>query len=162
MIRKLFIGKLLSQEEVGEVSSDGVVYGGKGVHKEPIGFVDADGRVYKTDGNQRTYKGRVDLDGHIYTGEGALERKIGRVDAKGTVYGSPWGNAFPLGVETPIGQIRDDTLVSNPPLTLNLRDEILGDWRKTLFGENTSKPEPKPSRTLPEGAALLLLFQEKQ
>jgi hypothetical protein len=38
MIRKLFVGSFPQQKEVGEVSSDGTVYGGQGVHKEPIGL----------------------------------------------------------------------------------------------------------------------------
>ena len=42
---KLFTGQFPKQQEVGEMSSDGVVYGGRGVRKEQIGFVTEECRV---------------------------------------------------------------------------------------------------------------------
>jgi hypothetical protein len=162
MIRKLFVGSFPQQKEVGEVSSDGTVYGGQGVHKEPIGLVDADGRVYEKHGTEQIYKGRVDLDGNIYASGPIMEQKVGRVDPDGTVYGNPGGIPLFRGTGFPIGQIRDATTPDSSPRMPGLKSDLLGDWPEVLIGKRMSGTEQKPSRVLPEGAALLLLFHQEK
>ena len=159
MNRKLFTGQFPNQQEVGEMSSDGVVYGGRGVHKEPIGFVTEDGRVYEKEGLTEKYKGRVDSDGYIYTGEGALEHKVGKVDSDGTVYGSPGSIAFFSALKLPIGQIRDDIPADKSSWIIDPGNNTKN-WQGIWSGKGVEGSSPKPSRVLPEGAALLLLFQK--
>jgi hypothetical protein len=160
MNRKLYLGRTPEDEEVGEVTPDGMVYSGKGIHKEIKGQVSEDGRVYQGTGTNRKYVGRVDEDGRIYSGQGILERVVGHVDSNGSVYENSLGISVRKGLELPIGQIRDSQPPAGLTPTTSLRDEIIGNWREDLLGKGFSKPESKPSRVLPEGAALLLLLKK--
>lgn len=160
MNRKLFLGQKANYQEVGEVTPDGMVYSGKGIHKEIRGQVNEGGHVYQGTGINRKYVGRVDENGRIYSGEGILEHVVGRVDPDGSVFENPLGIPVMKGLEIPVGQIRDDAQPTGFAPMPTLRDEIIGNWRETLFGKDSSKPEPKPSRVLPEGAALLLLLKK--
>lgn len=160
MNRKLFLGQKANYQEVGEVTPDGMVYSGKGIHKEIRGRVSEDGHVYQGTGINRKYVGRVDENGRIYSGEGILEHVVGRVDPDGSVYENPLGISVMKGLEIPVGQIRDDAPPTGFAPMPTLRDEIIGNWRETILGKVVSKPEPTPSRVLPEAAALLLLLKK--
>lgn len=136
---KIYFGTDYSKKEVGEVSPDGTVYSGAGILSATRGRVDADGKVY-TDKSELV--GEVSQDGIVYSTKGLFKVPIGEVSDDGTVYS---GTGF---LKRPIGKVGED---SNFGMLGNIG----------MFLNPPLSPEKKPSRVLPEGAALLLLFDEQ-